>query len=280
MKKRDYYAFHNMDSLSTLRIFAMEKYAGTQSLARTFGLIRLFTDDRPIWSLVDLIDVSGLKRTTVFRMTSALEGEGILRKTPFGDFILGPELIAWGGRAIRSNHLRTVAKPFMAELVRQTNESVTLDILWVDDDQRPMSMVVEEQLGRHVMGMAQYIGGRFPAHTTSTGQVLLAWKDESAWEQLDLAEMLRTQKTKIDSTKKLFTKLKRVKRQGFGQTQDVLEVGLSAVAAPIFNTHSEVQGALCIAAPSSRMTDERLAELAEMIQQSAGKISTQLGYQL
>lgn len=256
----------------------MEKYAGTQSLARTFGLIRLFTDDRPVWSLADLIEVSGLKRTTVFRLLSALEGEGIVRKTPAGDYALGPELIVWGGRAIRASNLRTIAKPFMEQLVRQTNESVTLDILWVDDDNRPMSMVVDEQLGRHVMGMAQYIGGRFPAHTTSTGHVLLAWQDEATRSRLDLDGMLSSYPTPIAVQNQLLVELEAVRARGFGRTQDLLEVGLSAVAAPIFNTHGDVQAALCIAAPSSRMIESRLAELAQMIMASAGAISKELGY--
>lgn len=256
----------------------MEKYAGTQSLSRTFGLIRLFTDDRPIWTLPEIIEASGLKRTTVFRLLSALEAEGILRKTSAGEYALGAELIVWGGRAIRSNNLRTVARPFMTELVRQTSESVTLDILWVDDDNRPMSMVIEEELGRHVMGMAQYIGGRFPAHTTSTGHVLLAWQDELKRDQFDLASMLSVQKTEINSKKQFLAQLQRVRAQGFGLTQDMLEVGLSAVAAPIFNTHGAVQGALCIAAPSSRMTKKRMGELAVLIVKSAAEITKQSGY--
>lgn len=62
-------------------------------------------------------------------------------------------------------------------------------------------------------------------------------------------------------------------------TQDELEIGLSAVAAPIFNTHAEIQGALCIAAPSSRMGNDRIAELAQMIMPVAGMISTRIGYE-
>ena len=255
----------------------MEKYAGTQSLARTFGLIRLFTDDRPVWTLPDLIEASGLKRTTVFRLLSALEGEGILRKTSAGDYALGPELIVWGGRAIRASNLRTIAKPHMEVLVQQTNESVTLDILWIDDDNRPMSMVVEEQLGRHVMGMAQYIGGRFPAHTTSTGLVLLAWSDGSSRDQFDLHGMLASHPTAIATTKQLMAELEATKARGYGRTQDALEVGLSAVAAPIFNTHGQVQGSLCIAAPSSRMQADQIDKLSKTIMNRAQAISRDLG---
>ncbi len=258
----------------------MEKYAGTQSLARTFGLIRLFTDDRPVWTLPDLIEASGLKRTTVFRLLSALEGEGIVRKTSAGDYALGPELIVWGGRAIRSSNLRTIAKPHMEQLVQQTNESVTLDILWIDDENRPMSMVVEEQLGRHVMGMAQYIGGRFPAHTTSTGLVLLAWMDGLSRDQLDLDGMLNAHPTAIATPKQLMAELEATQAQGYGRTQDALEVGLSAVAAPIFNTHGQVQGSLCIAAPSSRMLADRIDELSKTIMRTAQAISKELGHNL
>ena len=103
----------------------MEKYAGTQAMARAFGLIRLFDDARPVWSLPDLIDASGLTRTTTFRLLSGLEAEGILRKTSSGEYALGPELIVLGGRAIRSNNLRTVAQPFLQQLVVDSAESTT-----------------------------------------------------------------------------------------------------------------------------------------------------------
>lgn len=257
----------------------MEKYAGTQVLSRTFGLIRLFTDDKPVWRLSDLIEVSGLKRTTVFRLLSALEGEGIVHKNDQGEYMLGSELIAWGGRAMRANHLRACAKPFMTNLVRQSNESVTLDLLWRDDNGLPMSMVVEEELGRHVMGMAQYIGGRFPAHATSTGHVLLAWQTERYLEEIDFTLLLEAHPTSIKNRSELLSILKTTQKEGYGMTQDELEIGLSAVAAPIFNTHAEIQGALCIAAPSSRMGNDRIAELAQMIMPVAGMISTRIGYE-
>ena len=139
-------------------------------------------------------------------------------------------------------------------------------------------MVVEEQLGRHVMGMAQYIGGRFPAHTTSTGHVLLAFGDEAIRNRLDLLRMLSSHPTSITNRIQFMDELEAVRSRGYAKTQDALEVGLSAVAAPIFNTHNEIQGALCIAAPSSRMTAKRVDELVDTIINSAQTISQNLGY--
>ena len=255
----------------------MEKYAGTQAIARTFQLIKLFDDENPIWSLPRLIESSGLKRTTAFRLLAALEAEGIVRRTANGDYTLGPALILMGGRAIRANPLRTIAQPFLYNLVQQTAESVTLDVLWVTETGQSTSMVIEEKLGQHVLGMSQYIGARFPAHTTSTGKVLLAFQTDAALAQLNLSELAPFTDETITTIAHLQAEFDQIRRQGFATTRNELEIGLAALAAPIFNHHGEVQAALCIAGPSSRLTEQRVAELCEVVVETAVHISTHLG---
>ncbi|MGB0388510.1 MAG: IclR family transcriptional regulator [Ardenticatenaceae bacterium] len=257
----------------------MEKYAGTQAIARVFRLIKLFDDDHPVWSLPDLIEASGLKRTTVFRLLSALEAEGIVRKTPTGEYALGAELILLGGRAIRSNRLRTVAQPYLHQLVHQTSESATIDVLWVDDEQVPHSMVIEELLGQYLLGLFQFIGVRFPAHTTSTGKVLLAYQPEEVLNQLNLAHLTAQTEHTITSPERFKEELAKVRAQGFATTINELEIGLAAVAAPIFNHHGTIQAALCVGGPTSRISKEKLLALSQYVRQNAHHISQKIGYQ-
>ncbi len=257
----------------------IEKYAGTQAIARTFQLLHLFDDDRPIWSLSNLIETSGLKRTTVFRLLAALEGEGLVRKTESGDYTLGPGLIALGGRAIRANPLRTIAQPFLKQLVHETAESVTIDVLWLTETGQPTSLVVEEMLGQRLLGMSQFIGGRFPAHTTSTGKVLLAYQSAGTLGQLNFDPLeAHTEHTVIDRDQ-FQQELIAVREQGFATTINELEIGLSAVAAPIFNHQGEAQAALCIGGPSSRLTQKKLVTLAQAVIESAHQISAAIGFQ-
>ena len=68
-----------------------------------------------------------------------------------------------------------------------------------------------------------------------------------------------------------------VRQQGYALTQDELEIGLTAVAAPIFNSHNEVQAALCIGAPSSRITP-KLEDLTTKVKETAEAISIAIGY--
>lgn len=253
----------------------MEKYAGTQAIARTFMILKLFDDKRPFHTLPSLIEASGLKRTTVFRILAALEAESVVQKTANGDYMLGAGMIALGGRAMRANHLRGVAQPFLQQMVQETGESATIDILWLDDDGVPTSLVIEERLGQHLLGMSQFIGSRFPAHTTSTGKVLLAWQPDE--QHLNYRLESQTPHT-ITVKNELQTELQQVRKQGFAITQDELEIGLTAVSAPIFNTHGEIQAALCIGGPSSRVGGKRPFLTAAVVKH-AQRISEALGYE-
>lgn len=256
----------------------MEKYAGTQAIARTFKLIKMFDDDHPIWSLPNLVEASGLKRTTVFRLLSALEAEGVIRKTDIGDYTLGAELILLGGRAIRANRLRTVAQSYLRNIVHQTTESVTLDVLWMDEADHPTSIVVEELLGQRLLGMSQFIGARFPAHTTSTGKVLLAYQPEESLARMNLNTLSAATEYTLTDPQQLREQLQQIRSQGFATTRNELEIGLTAVAAPIFNYQGEIQAALCIGGPSSRLSQKKLIDLSKTVIENAIQISEKLGY--
>lgn len=209
---------------------------------------------------------------------AALEAESIVRKTESGDYVLGPRLIALGGRAIRSNRLRTVAQPLLAKLVQETGESVTIDVLWIDDEQRPTSMVIEEQLAQRVLGLSQYIGARFPAHATSTGKVLLAYLSPKRFESLQLNLLRRYTDQTLTSVETLCASLESVRNQGYATTINELELGLTAIAAPIFNHHQEVRAALCIGGSSSRLSADALPNLSSVLMDYAQQISQKLGY--
>ncbi|MGB0389834.1 MAG: helix-turn-helix domain-containing protein, partial [Ardenticatenaceae bacterium] len=104
-------------------------YSGTQSVVRALRVLKLFDSDRAEWGLNDLLEVAGLNKTTLFRLLSALESEGLLQRTANGDYRLGAQIIALGGRAMRHNPLRVVARPLMRELAQRTKERITLEML-------------------------------------------------------------------------------------------------------------------------------------------------------
>ena len=68
-----------------------------------------------------------------------------------------------------------------------------------------------------------------------------------------------------------------VRREGFATTIDELEVGLSALAAPVRGPRGHVIAALSISGPSLRLTGARIAELAPVLLHEADALSERLG---
>jgi DNA-binding IclR family transcriptional regulator len=54
---------------------------GAQAITRAIQLLKMFDDSHPRWDLTALADATDLNKTTVFRILSALEGEGLIERT-------------------------------------------------------------------------------------------------------------------------------------------------------------------------------------------------------
>lgn len=259
---------------------------GTQAVVRAVRLLKLFDDQKPSWSLADLVEASQLNKTTAFRILSALENEGLLQKSDEGNYRLGSEMIALGGRAMRTNELRTVSRAPIRQLSRQTGETVTLETLHIaknnprdsnNDDEWRM-LVIDETLSRYRVGITQFIGSRLPVHATSTGRAVLAHLPQAQLDQF-LANPLHdfTEHTVVDG-RQLRPLLTQIKAQGYAIVNGEVELGLVAIGAPIFDLNGDVYSAISVVVPSFRVKRGDLPELAEQVMETAAFISNKLGY--
>lgn len=252
---------------------ATESYPGTQAVARAIGLLKVFSDAQPEWSLADLAQGTKLNKTTAFRLLSALEAEGLVMRNPLsGGYRLGVELVALGGCAMRSNPLRAVSRPVLESLAQECDEAATLEVLAGSH-----VLIVDEVSSRHPMGMSQDVGSRLPAHATATGKLLLAYASDEILAGLRLPLAQLTDQTIVD-VERLRTQLAEIRRQGYAVAVGELEPGFVAIAAPIYDRERQVAAAISVGGSSLRMSPERRPELAVLVQMAARQISRQLGY--
>ncbi len=251
-----------------------ESYPGTQAVARAIGLLKIFNDAQPEWSLGDLAQATRLNKTTAFRLLAALEAEGLVMRNPLsGGYRLGVELIALGGCATRSNPLRAVSRPVLESLAQECDESATLEVLAGSH-----VLIVDEVSSRHPMGMSQDVGSRLPLHATATGKLLLAHADGDVLaESLRLPLAALTEQTITDMAR-LREQLAQIRQQGFALAAGELETGFVAIAAPIYDRERQVTAAISIGGSSLRLTPQRQPQLVVLVQVAARQISRQLGY--
>ncbi|MCP5094246.1 MAG: IclR family transcriptional regulator [Chloroflexi bacterium] len=249
-------------------------YPGTQAVLRAMTLLKVFTDEKPEWGLSDLARSANLNKTTTYRLLTALESEGMIMRGRNADtYMLGPEVVVLGGRALRANDLRSVARPHLVHLAEITGETATLEILMADE-----VLIIDEVIGEHLMNSTQSLGTRWPLYATSTGLVMLA---HFAPEKLD-AVLQRplpaiTPKTITDPTI-LRQELNATRQRGYSIADETLEIGLVVVGAIVRNHDGRIVAAISLGAPAIRFTPDRVPEMGKLVCDTAVQISAQLGY--
>ncbi len=69
-----------------------------------------------------------------------------------------------------------------------------------------------------------------------------------------------------------------VRELGWASVEEEFEVGLNAVAAPVYDSSSKVIAALSVSGPAYRLSPDRFAEIAKQTMAAAEVISRRLGW--
>ncbi len=249
--------------------------SGTQAVLRAIALLKAFTGDKPEMDLPDLADQVGLTRTTTHRLLSALESEDLVSKNPLThDYRWGPAAIALGSRALRTNDLRTIARPYLESLAARTRETATLEVL-VDG----RMLILDEVLGAHLVGTTPSVGTAWAIHATSTGKVLLAHLTETDRKKLLKKPLTRYTTRTITDFGKLRKELEQARQRGYAIAAEELEEGYVAVGAAVTGPLGNPVGSLSVGGPSVRLKPGRLSELGKLATGAARQVSIQLGYE-
>ena len=254
-------------------------YPGTQAIHRAVQLLKLFGVRQEEWTLAELVKETELNKTTVFRILSALESEGLLERTEQNNYQLGPEMVALGTWAIEQNSLIKVAEPPLKELVGRVNERVTLEQPVVNSDGSWSMLGLLAIRSNHRITVSQIYGTRLPIHATSTGKAYLAHlpneQQLAILQATPLHGFTPTTYTTIDD---ILEELNQVKEQGYALALGELEEGLLATGTPLFNHRDEPIASISMEGPISRVDEARLHELARELVKTAAVISAKLGW--
>ena len=82
----------------------------------------------------------------------------------------------------------------------------------------------------------------------------------------------------ITSRSKLLAELKLTRERGWASTNEELEIGLNAVAAPIRGGEGTVVAAVSVSGPAYRLTVDSFESVTEKLRAGADEISSRIGY--
>jgi IclR family transcriptional regulator, acetate operon repressor len=231
--------------------------SGTQAIDRAATLlVRLLENEGPA-TLNELADAADLPKSTASRLMSALERHGLVHQSgERGMLEPGPAILRFAHRGAVERNLLELAEPSLQALSESSRETVNIAVptLYGVDHLAQVD-------ARHFIGAGQWVGRRVDYDITANGKVFLA-----------------SGAAPVPVPKRLERELARVRRDDFATAVDELEVGLTAIAAPVRGPRGNVIAALSLSGPTTRLTAERIEELRPVLTREARALSQRLGY--
>jgi DNA-binding IclR family transcriptional regulator len=245
-----------------------------ESADRVLRVLELFNAGERNLSLSEIADRMSLPKSSVHRLLSTLLAHGFIERDPSTRrYRLGIKLFEIGSLVIHERGLHAAAHPVVEELAVSTGETCHLAVLSGTD-----AVYVYKIDGASTIIMSSRVGGRAPCYCTSIGKVLVAWSGEEIFQQVVRGGFHAFTGNTIRDEGWFAAELERVRSDGYALDLEEYQPGLCCIAAPVRDHSGRVLATLGLAGPSSRLSEQRLRQLAAPLTTAAQALSRNLGW--
>lgn len=225
----------------------MAAETGTQAIERAAQLLVRVVEAPQPPSIGELSARAGLPKSTTSRLVGALERQGLVERLGTrGRLRPGPVLLRYASRDA-SQALVALAQPSLRRLADASGETINLAVPGPEGVEH-----LAQEDTTHLVGVTDWVGLRVPFELAANGKCFLAF----GGGEIEDAALIRS--------------------RGYATSIDELEVGLSALSAPVLAADGTAIAALSISGPTSRLTAERIEELAPLLRDEAAILTRRL----
>ncbi|HET8599471.1 MAG TPA: IclR family transcriptional regulator [Segeticoccus sp.] len=216
----------------------------------------------------------GVHKSTAFRLLAALEaGDLVEQSAERGKYRLGVGILRLAGATTARLDVVQEARPLARELARQLEETVNIAVL-----HDGAALYLDQLAGASVLPSHNWVGQRIPLHATSNGKVLLSGLSAEQIRQVVGGRLRAYTPTTVTNVRQLLKEVEQVRVDGYAVVVDELEVGLTAVAAPLHNAHGDVIASLSVSGPSFRFDPGSIDVAVDRLVATAQEVSSRLGW--
>ena len=188
-----------------------------------------------------IVDNTGIPKASAHRLLRELVDLSALTFDASTRHYRGGVVLArLGAGASADFDLRSAARPHLEALQDETGHVATLGVrndgagVYVDKiEPDDFSIRLHSEIGKS-----------FPLHCTGMGKVLLAHASNEDVRRISKRQLQSFTKNTITDAKRLREELEQVREQGYAIDREEITRGLMCVAAPIYDAHGEIAGAM------------------------------------
>jgi IclR family KDG regulon transcriptional repressor len=247
-----------------------------QALDRALNILDCFTFQDREMSLSEIIQGTGLNKTTAKRLVWNLTSRGYLKQDPDSKrYQLGLRLFELGGVVFSSFSLRKAAAPYISRLQNETGATSLLGTMMEDH-----LVYIDKREGSGMIKISSDIGWRRKLHYGMLGMTLMAHSaPERIRHLLKTYPLERYTPFSITSDDAYILRLEKIKRDGFIVEREEAVEGIMGIAAPIRDYSRRVVAALGVALPIVQGgKDDEIQRIVSLVRKACDDISNDLGY--
>jgi IclR family transcriptional regulator, acetate operon repressor len=245
-------------------------------IAKTIRLLAWMVDRGAQTSGVrEIAQAFGMPPSTVHRLLSALEHEGLMQRLPSGRYQLGLEFFRLAWRSTSHFPIRDVAVPRLEKLAAASEETALLGLY---DPARRQMLFAASAESVHSLRYVVELNKWLPVHSGASGLAILAFLPDDEISSV-LGETALTPLTDATITEpdELRRALARTRERGYAFTRGQRIAGAVGIAAPIWDPNGRVIGDVMVTMPEHRFAPASERQLATLVMDAAAQITDLIG---
>lgn len=244
------------------------------ALTRGLQVLELLAEEEAELSLKSINRRLDIPTPSLWRILKVLMENGYLlfdrdRRT----YRLGYKFLYLGNIFMSRMGFRSRARGHLKQLMERCGETAELSARVKDQ-----LILIEQVEGPEAVRLFSRVGSAYPYfHATAPGKLYLANIDPQKLKHI-MKKMGLPQITAytITSFHRLEEELKVVRQREYAFDEQEMRLGVSRVAAPVYNQRGKVLACMGVAAPSYRLTVEQVARIGEWAKELAHALSEEL----
>lgn len=245
------------------------------AVERALAVLEILSESRRGFSISEMARRLKVPKSSIHLILTTLEHRGYLLKNPQSRrYFVGLKLVSLARVALDGFELRQRAVPFLLSLSAKTGLTVHMAVLEGSE-----AVLIERIESSGLVKLNTWVGQRMHVNCTALGKALIAFLPEEEFRRtVQTRRLIKHNQNTISSVARLREELGRVRLAGYAVDDEEEEVGVRCVGTPIFDPTDRVVAALSVAGTTVQIPSGQVEALAKLVQETAGRISRELGY--
>jgi len=245
------------------------------ALEKVTDILELFLKSNEELSLAEISRLTGLNKSTAYRIASFLTKKGYLKQIEKrGKYSLGMKFLDFNTVIKDRIAVRSIASRYLYELRNTIQESCGL-VIWDGHT----ATLIDTFLYNSTLRASPSEVSKLPLHATSAGKIFLAnMTDEQLNRYLSQNRLEKfTPKTIVDPVY-LKKQLEIIRQEKIAYDIDEHIVGITSIGLGIRDFKGNINSAVAVIAPSARLTSQKIKEITPVVREYTLNISKELGW--